>query len=164
MDFACIVKLKDVDRYLGSDLKECAREEAPIERKEAAEARAERRFGKAWRIFAEVVEVQHKEWLKHIGSKGGKTVTPIKLLHLRRMRMRSFPKKKWRLTYDGIDYVVVEQSVKHAHKMLTMAGVEITHDSFRRRAVKKQMKSSLPGAESEPGVWMKRNGQGWSKI
>ena len=164
MNFACIVKLKGTESYLGQNLKEVSRKEAPIEKREAAIARARRRFGPAWEEHAEIVEVDYSEWMSAVGRKGGATVTPKKLNHLRTIHKKRFPLKRMGVKHDGKEYFVVARSVPKAVEMLREVGCSIHSNTFYARA--KHYFTRLPHGITpdmiEHGVLV-RDGKEWRK-
>lgn len=164
MNFACIIKIKGSDSYLGQNLKEVPRKEAPIEKREAAIARARRRFGPAWEEYAEVIEVDYSEWMSFVGRKGGHTVTPKKLNHLRSVHKKRFPLKRMGLKHAGQEYFVVAKSGNDAVEMLRTVGCSIHRKTFDRKA--KPYFTRLPHGITadmiKHGVLVK-NGKEWRK-
>lgn len=164
MNHACIVKLKDTDRYVGRNMADVERARAPIEPRAAAVNRARKRFGKDWPFHAEIIEVSRAEFMRQIAAKGGKKVTPKKLEWLTRGRMDAMPVLFYRGEMNGDTLCLAARTIGQAAEMLERMG-------YGKELYWKVYRSFKPGryglgkndTRTTGIAWKKLNGE-WRKI
>jgi hypothetical protein len=131
MNFACIIRIKDSEQFLGSNLKEVARSEAPILRRENAESLARKRFGDTWADHVEIEEVDYSEWMSYIASKKkGKGLTEKQAQHLAQMHADLWQPRIFKLYYQDEPYYVNAKSVREGTELLNSCGIPIHRNTF----------------------------------
>lgn len=159
----CRVKLiGSEDRYLGETLIDVERQEAPIEKYDAAVARAQKRFGRdAWMNFATIEEVDnYSEVMAWKGRRGGRKMTAKRREVLSDELPNRLPKKVF--TYK--EWVVCARSVQRARDLLEKAGKNYSfwwiYRGFTKR---KTFPAPLKRKVLAEGVWRLTNGE-WRKV
>jgi hypothetical protein len=156
-----VVKIKWSDKYVGSDLKDCLRDDAPIESLEQAEQRAVDRFGKNWKARAEIKDVAQAEWCRQI-AKLPREMTRKKRMHLKRLHETRFPLRRYSwTTEDDVEHLIYARSAPKAVELLNKVDVKVNWRTFLRRA--KAVERFPFRTEDKPGVWI-RTGKAWKKI
>jgi hypothetical protein len=166
MNFACRIKVKGTDRYLGPDLKECTKEEAPIMRQEVAEGMARKRFGPRFEKHVEIEEAAYTEWMSHIGrKKKGQRLSDAQRNHLSQLHNR-WGYRKFRVVAKGQWFYVNTKSSNEGVELLARAGVKIHPQTFWRNS--EELKSTpdcMRGHDlTQPMIFAKNGKYQWRKV
>lgn len=167
MNFACIIRIKDSDKFLGSNLKEVERSEAPILRHEAAESLARKRFGNTWQDRVVIEEVPFNEWMAYIGSiKRGNALSDKQKDHLQYLHDKW--NGQWRLfklTVHGKNLHVGARSARVASEYLNSKGVKHTERTFWRKAREvKRTPYFMVGVKTNQPIAFMQDGKKWRKL
>jgi hypothetical protein len=155
-----LVKIKWSKKFVGSDLQDCDRDNAPLESLEEAQQRAQERFGKDWPKSAEVIKATPSDWCRHIARKP-REMTNKRRRHLERLHADRYPLRRYTWQENGQVYYIFSRAAQKSEEMLAKAGVKVNWRTFMRRA--KPIGKFPFRTENEPGVWVKR-GKDWRKI
>jgi hypothetical protein len=129
------IHIKGEDQYLNREGREVSAVDAPLFAKDEvreAEGIAHKKFGHRWRIYAAVEPMPEKDFMAHIGRKGGQTVTRTKREHLYRLHANRFHYRKWRMKYDRSEYIFVARSLAQVKILLTTNQVSLSKATIWR--------------------------------
>lgn len=157
-NFACLVRIVGGDLYIGEDLSDVNRASAPIEKYDAAVARAKRRFGHDWQNHAQIVEATTSEWQTQVARLGGQTVTQKKKDHLREISNNYWSRINYFTgVHQGVHYGVAAKSLNEAAALFREHNIGINYwfiyRNFRRWVRPKSgMRMGVPGVYTKTGT------------